>query len=431
MGLYCTRQSALLASIFRFMRNKARVGMTGLFCLLVAHNASGQQLSFEQHMAKLLALLADHPSIGLSRQNELVQTLNADAAMGLPNPSFTLGFNNLPVDDPTAFDRFLPSNMSLEFRQTLPSSDTRNATKSTGMARAEQTRWERKVMLAQLEKRLIIALAERQRITEATSILQQKMGLLAEMQDWLEGSMQGGESQYSRLIEIEAQRGQINERTVALRGEDLRWQAELRALVGHVPSIELPNKISPRLWNEDPATLLPVQVALSRVNVAQSEVTVKESDFGWDYAVGFAYQVREESDRFDGDDWFTLKLTASVPLWSDSNQKPKLAAAHAAVTAATAYRDQQLREARLEYDNAMAALDTSRSLVEALLEREKSLLYLQTSNRRRYEAGEIGLEPVIKAALQQADLRLTLSKQRAQLAKATASINALLIEEES
>ena len=79
----------------------------------------------------------------------------------------------------------------------------------------------------------------------------------------------------------------------------------------------------------------------------------------------------------------------------------------------------------------MAALQTSHSLVNALLEREESLVYLQTSNRRRYEAGEIGLEPVIKSALQQADLRLSLAKQRAQLAKATASINALLIEEDS
>jgi outer membrane protein TolC len=148
-----------------------------------------------------------------------------------------------------------------------------------------------------------------------------------------------------------------------------------------------------------------------------------------DYAVGVAWQQRESSATFDGDDWVTLKFTVNVPLWAASNQRPKFLAAEQNAAGAKAGIAQKVRESRADHARALAELDTAEHLIQALAVRRQHLRDLEKANRRRYEAGDGSLEDVIRPAMQSLTLDIDLAKHRARRTIAAARINALLMED--
>ncbi len=404
----------------------ARLAVLALFAVVTPVRADNSLSAYET----MLEQLQYHPSVLIAESSARKWKANAAGALGLPNPNVTLGLNNLPVNRPTQFDRYLPSSRSLEFKQTLPGLDGREALRNTRLARADLATLERIEVMAGLRKRLIIAFAERQRIRESKVALDHKVALLLELERWLRGEMEGGGAVYNRFDELDVQQGRIREQRLMLEGEDQRWQAELRQLIDRNPEdITLP-PISVRSWGGAPEELIPVQVALGKLKVARGEVRERQAAFDPDYAVGMAWQQREAGANFDGDDWFTLKFTASIPLWADTNQKPKLASAEEAVTRAVAEQEQQLRIARAEYDSALADYQTTDALLQALSQRSARLKDLEASNRRRYEAGEGALEMVVEPAIKRAELAMELAKQRARHTIAAARINALIMEPE-
>ena len=402
--------------------------------LLLVFAGSGEAVSADIESSAYAALvdqLRRHPSVLMSESSAREWAHSADGALGLPNPDITLGINNLPVNEPTRFDRYLPSSRSLEVKQSFPNMSGREALRGSRLARARLAELERMQTLAGLEERLVTALAERRRIIESMVVLDRQLELLLELERWLQGEMEGGGAVYGRFDELDVQRGQIKEKRLALDGEDLRWQAELRQLIDRVPKkVHLP-PIEPRSWSGNPEQLLSVQVELGKVDVARAVVKERQTDFGPDFAFSAAWQQRESGDNFDGDDWYTLKFTINVPLWTKSNQTPKLNAAEEAVTRAMAERDQRLREIRGTYDRAQAEYLTAEALLQALQQRSARLGELEASNRRRYEAGEGTLETVIRPALQHIEVELDQARQRARRTVAAARINALLMEEES
>ncbi|MES9926430.1 MAG: TolC family protein, partial [Candidatus Thiodiazotropha endolucinida] len=372
--------------------------------------------------------LEDHPAVRKSASIAREWSMSSKGALGLPNPSITIGLNNVPVDDPTNLERYLPSNRSLEFKQAIPNGDVREAQYRTLLARSEVAQLERIQVLAGLKKRLITALAERRRITQSKEALGGQLELISELERWLRGVMEGGNSVYARFDELDVRRGRIEERLVTLEGEDLRWQAELRELLDKIPDQDVLPEIEPRIWTGNPTALIAVQEAQRKLDVARSRVNEKRASLSPDYAFGMAWQQRESGTNFDGEDWLTLKFTVSVPLWADSNQRPKVIAAETAVTSATAERDQRLREVRGKYDDAMADYRTSDKLLRALARRSARLSELEASNRRRYEAGDGSLEDVIRPAIQRTEITLEEAKQHAAQTISAARINALLME---
>lgn len=417
--------------LFRFLwRCNRRLGLQLLMAtLFTAGHINADETAQYAAFDELLARLQHHPALFVSSSEQQLWLASADAALGLPNPNFTLGFNNVPVNEPTSFDRYLPSNRSLEFKQTIPSLEGREALRSTHLARSALARLEHQMVMAELRKRLITALAEQRRITHSKAALDQQLALLSELERWLKGEMAGGEAVYSRFDELDVQKSKIEEKKLTLTGEAGRWGSELRSLVDSTPStVPLP-QIRPGIWSGNPEDLIKVRIAMAKLTVAQSQVKERRSAFNPDYAFSAAWQQRESSETFDGDDWFTLKLTASLPLWSSANQTPKLKAAEAKVTMVLARQNRQLRLARSDYETALTEYNTALELRQAMLERQSRLQALEAANQRRYEAGDIDLEAVIRPAMQLAELNLDLAGTEAKQTIATARINALLVEE--
>ncbi|MEW8505187.1 MAG: TolC family protein [Candidatus Thiodiazotropha sp.] len=406
-----------------------RCRLLELFLIFLLIACPGMSSADSNQFESLIEILREHPAVRQSESIAREWHKSSDGALGLPNPSITIGLNNVPVDDPTNLERYLPSNRSLEFKQAIPNGSGRKALRRTLLARSEVAMMEHLQVLAGLKKRLITALAERRRISESKAALAAQLDLIGELERWLGGEMEGGGSVYARFDELDVQRGRIEEREVALDGEDLRWQAELRELLEKVPEHDLLPDIEPRVWTGEPTALIAVQRAQRKLEVARSQVNEKRATISPDYALGLAWQQRESGANFDGEDWLTLKFTVKVPLWADMNQRPKLLAAEEAVTSATAERDYQFRETRGQYDEAIADYRTSDRLLRALARRSSRLTELEAANRRLYEAGDGTLEDVIRPAIQRVEIELEEAKQRAVRTISAARINALLMEE--
>lgn len=418
-----------MSNRFLWNSNHGLFTLLVMFALLAVGRINAAETAGYAVFEELIARLKHHPALFVSASEQQQWLARADAAMGLPNPNLTLGLNNLPVNEPSSFDRYLPSSRSLEFKQTIPNLEGREALRSTHLARSSLAKLEQQVVMAELRKRLITALAQQRRVVNSKRALDQQLALLSELEPWLKGEMASGESVYSRFDELDVRRGRIEEKRVALNGEAGRWESELRALVGSMPStVSLP-QILPHKWAGNPEALLKVRIAMAKLAIAQAQVEERRSAFSPDYAFSAAWQQRESGESFDGEDWFTLKLTASIPLWSSSNQTPKLKAAEANVTKALAEQDRQLRAARNDYEHALADYSAAVDLQHAMRERRTRLQALETSNRRRYEAGNIDLEAVIRPAMQLLELDLDLAGTEAKETIAAARINALLWEE--
>ncbi|MCG7871474.1 MAG: TolC family protein [Candidatus Thiodiazotropha lotti] len=377
----------------------------------------------------LLLRLQHHPALRVSLAERAHWQANADGSMGLPDPKFTLGLNNLPVNEPTNFDRYLPSSRSLEFMQMIPGLTGRETLRDSHLARADLADLQRQLALAELQLRLVTALAERRRIHASNEALEQQMELLAERERWLRGEMASGASVYGRFDELDVKRAVIDEKKITLAGEAERWQAELRSLLDLVPPDGVLPEIQPRSWTGNPQSLLKIRIELGRLAVARAEVAERNAAFDSDYTISAAWQQREAGENFDGDDWFTLKFTASLPLWSASNQTPKLKAAEARVTKLMAQQEQQLRELTSDYQTALASYRTADQLLTAMAMRQQRLKALEATNRRRYEAGGLDLDGVIRPALQLAEVGLDLAQAKKQRTIAAARINAMLVEE--
>ncbi|MCG7900005.1 MAG: TolC family protein [Candidatus Thiodiazotropha weberae] len=378
----------------------------------------------------LLLRLQQHPTLRVSMAERSHWQANADGSMGLPDPNITLGLNNLPVNEPTSFDRYLPSSRSLEFKQMIPGLSTRETRRDSHLARAALADLQRQLAFAELELRLVTALAQRRRIHAANEALDQQMALLMERERWLRGEMASGAAVYGRFDELDVKRAEIDEQKISLAGEAERWQAELRSLIDLVPPEGILPEIQPKRWSGDPQALLKIQIELGRLAVANSEVAERNAAFDSDYAISAAWQQRESGENFDGDDWFTLKFSATLPLWSTANQTPKLKAAEANVTKLMAQQEQQLRELTSDYQSALSNYQTAQRLLAAMARRQERLKALEAANRRRYEAGDLDLDGVIRPALKLAEVELDLARTELQRTIAAARINAMFVEED-
>ncbi|MEW8252891.1 MAG: TolC family protein [Candidatus Thiodiazotropha taylori] len=396
---------------------------------LAAGQAVATELSSSAAFQELLFRLQQHPALRVSLAERSHWQANAEGSMGLPDPNFTLGLNNLPVNEPTSFDRYLPSSRSLEFKQMIPGLNGRESLRESHLARAALADLQRQQVLAELELRLVTALAERRRINASNGALDQQMTLLAERERWLRGEMASGAAVYGRFDELDVKRVEIGEKKITLAGEAERWQAELRSLIDLVPPDGILPEIEPRIWTGNPQSLLKIRIELGRLTVARAKVAERNAAFDSDYAISAAWQQREAGENFDGDDWFTLKFTATLPLWSSTNQSPKLKAAEANVTKMMAQQERQLRELTSDYQTALANYRTAGRLLAAIAQRQQRLKALEAANRRRYEAGDLDLDGVIRPALKLAEVELDLAQAKKQRTIAAARINAMLVEE--
>ncbi|MEG3638822.1 TolC family protein [Magnetococcus sp. PR-3] len=363
-----------------------------------------------------------HPSVQALMHKAQSYTYAAPGAMGLPNPSITVGVNNVPVSTPTRFDRFLPSNKSVAVAQSFPNRQGRLAKRQLGLSQGDLVRQEAKQQQAKLTLELLTTLAQRQRVAQSMLAIKNQLVKISELDHWLKGELEAGKAVYGRVEELDIQRSELREALLSLVGEDQRYKATLHALVGQTPRTS-PPKLTPLAWTV--TTPLMVQTAQIKKQLAKHKVDIAQARLNPDYGVSAVWQQRVNNASFNGDDWYGLKATIRVPLWSKWNQQPKIAGAKMAVKQATLAMDDAQRTARARYDAALADYHTSLQLLDALQKRQKEIRDLEAAMERRYEAGEVTLDRVIQPAISRIRLGLDRARQQARQITAAAKIHTL------
>ena len=283
------------------------------------------------------------------------------------------------------------------------------------------------MQFAQLRGQLVSALVERRRIERLRALALEREAHYMELADVVRGEIDAGRPAVFRLAEIEVARSEVARTLAQLEGDEARNEAVLDSLVGPVtghPALPL----EPLSWSGDVDALHAVRVAGRAISVADAGVDGARAGFRPDWGVSLTYKQRESGESFAGDDWVSLMLSFSVPLWQGRSQQPALRAARADRAAAGDRYQAAAKHARAEW----AALDARhRAAVRSLdvMTRQQTAVESRIATTLLdYEAGRGDYSTVIDGALALNSLAITIADETARRDSAIAMKNSLLVQ---
>lgn len=404
------------------MRNKHHtIIFTALFALLASMPAHAE--TFEAYVKRL----SEHPQVESILAGSEALKSQAEGELGLPDPMFMIGVDNMPISDP-AFDRFLPTSKVIGFSQSIPNPAARKAKSE----RYEQMSEKQKLMAdytnARLRFMLISKLAEYESVKTQKKLIKTQLGHYKELENTFKGQIESGRAVYQRFSEVDVERAEAERKLNDLDARLASIEAEFIRLIDNVPDIELP-EIPDMVWNRNPTVLYPVMIAAEDVDIAKKDVDIADAAFLPNFGVNAVYKQREDGARgsFSGDDWFSIQAQVSIPLWAGNNQKPKLKAARERERSAKfAYDD-----VRRLWDKQMTALQSNRDAaaknVKVLQDKDWAMKKKIDAAQRNYEAGTENLDSVLLAKIDRLNIQAQLAAVKEMHISRAAEFNSNII----
>ncbi len=358
-----------------------------------------------------LELLDSHPSVQRVLQEKEALEFQADGALGLPDPILSLGVENIPITDPS-FDQYLPSSKTVGFSQNIPNPSQRKAQKSIYTESAQVQKLVAEYSRTRLSSLFYIKLAELQRIDELLFLEKEKKLVIEELKQFYQGEVVAGESVFQKTFTIELESSEVEKRVNDLQSEKRVVEATFVQLVGEVP--ELQNvQYSEKLWSGNVATLYPVILAEQKIRVADERVKLLDTEFNPDFGVAATYKNREEgqNDSFDGDDWFSLQIRMTLPLWAASNQEPKLASAKSRKRSALYELEDVKRSWQMQMATFKSRKEASLSNITILNNKKRALEQSIEALENTYASGQTTLEPILMAQLSRLTLLARIARE--------------------
>lgn len=414
-GLMCVHQGS-----FRSIRSLLRM-MTLLVALLLSLSLHAQ--SFEE----LEYQLKKHPQLQSMDYKATENRELSHAQMGLPDPVISLGVNNFPIFDPS-FTEFLPTNKAIGVQQKFPSRSSRKARSEMTKAEADQFDEQHKQLFSAMRAELIALLHKKGLIKTQYSLAEQRDKKYDQLIEVVESSVQGGQPSVYRLADIEAERTEVAQALVDLAAEAAQVNARLIYLVGSVP-LTMPPVINKAAWSGNAMNFHASQVAAAAVKTSDSGVDLAESAWSPEWGAQLTYQQREDGDNFRGDDWVTMMLTFTVPLWSNKNQAPRLRAAVANQAAAQSVLLDAKRQAMSQYTYSSATYNSANQLKVILQQKINAISDKVIAQKASYESGEGDYAPVIDGEISILKLRGEIAAQEVRSEVALAQMNALVVSQ--
>lgn len=384
-----------------------------------AQDASGPTID------ELEVLLRAHPVLdGYSLRADAARE-RAMAETALPDPEVTLGLNNFPVFDPS-FTEYLPTNKSIGVRQRFPNRQGREAMRNESLAHAGRFDAARAERLAHLRADMHTQFIILDRIEDQLALLDAREAKYDELDDVYLAEVDAGSPSLFRLAEIEGERAGLDRLRLDLQADRTSAQARLRDILGRLPTGRPP---SPDLvsWNGQANAFHAVRVAQDAVEIANARIDKAEADFRPDWGAQATYQQRENGANFDGDDWFSLGISVSVPLWSGRKQEPRLRAAQADRSAALTDIQTAARAVLARYETLDAQRIAASDAINVIAERKQAIAQVLEDRLVVYESGTGGYAPIIDGEIALLALDFQSRAERARVEIATAQMNGLLI----
>lgn len=371
----------------------------------------------------MLEAVAAHPRLAASQYRARALTQRAQS-YGLPKPTVSAGINNLPISS-FSFDEFLPTNKALGVSQAIPNPWRRKASRSIDQEAADLVLLEKMLLQRRLAAQLTGLLADRQRLTEQQKVAQEQLSLYRQMEDLVSSGLTSGETRYYRFSQVDGERTDVARRLNALQQEVAAVDARIGALIGDAARPALTYFDEP-VWDREPASLWQTRIAEQAIRVSSLKVAREEEAYKPDFGLSMSYQQREPGLGFQGDDWMSVGVSMSVPVWTGGSIEPRIASLQAEEAAARADLQAIFRDATAHMDDLYSQLRAARRDLILLEEKDTVLRDQEQSAQRDYEAGTGDFEQVLEASL----ARLNIDNQLAQVRSQIIQIKALLTAEQ-
>lgn len=382
-----------------------------------------QAATFDDYVKRL----AKHPNVvRILEQGTKFEELSY-GEMGLPDPILSIGIDNLPINDP-AFDRFLPSSKVFGFNQKIPSYSLRKAKSEKKGQISAKHQLIASYTIQRLEAMLASMIVNLDKVKKQESYAQKQLDYYKELEKYFQGRLEAGSGVYWRFSEVDVERSVVESKLNDLQAERDDIETELIRLVEEIPDIPIPEILRIN-WNGTPEILYPVRIAKEDITIAAKDVDTANAAFEPNYAVNALYKQRESGDKFSGDDWFSVRATISIPLWSKWKQEPKLRAAKAGKRSAKNAYDDIIRLWTRKLNALASKRDAALNNIGVFVERDKAISEMVDAAKRNYEAGEANLNTVLDAQINQLTIKSQLAEQRAKHLTLSAEFNSNIIGE--
>lgn len=397
-----------------------------LLCAAVLNTAADEStLPLTLAEAERLALESDPLTrrYGAQAQAYAEQAV-ADAQ--LPDPSLTLGAQNLPTDnfDATQDDMTM---LQLGVRQMFPPGATlqQRAAQTSALSDAETARAEEQKRKVLNELRL--SWLEWFYQVRAIETVKKSRVLLQQLAQATQSQYSAGLASVQDMLGAELELRKLKEREAELRTARDTVQADLIKWLGHA-ALNRPLSVEfPALPEPDSKARLQVQLEHhpllqaedATVRAGESEVAMVREQYKPAWSVGVDYGLRGAGRS----DFLSAGVTVELPLFPGRRQDRRLAASQQQAQAARYERDDRLRELTHRLDSAYARWD---GLGESVAIYEKEIVPQAGQNAalalKSYQNDGADFTLVMRARVTLLETQLEALRLRVERAKAQADL---------
>ncbi|MBI3418882.1 MAG: TolC family protein [Proteobacteria bacterium] len=372
--------------------------------------------------ARLLDKLRQHPEIAAYAQRAEASGNYAEGELGLPDPMLEAQVQDYPIGNSSSSGS---EEKMIGFKQEIPAFGTRGARSEKGQAESRKNRLLGEYAFASMKAKLIVTLANRQRIGEQEKILDQQAGLFKSERASLKGRISANQAGASQLSLSQADSTEVEIMRAGLMEEKHEAEAMLTNMLGEIPEVS-PPPVERAAWDSNPDRTYPVKVAGEDVAMAQKDVDLREAEYGP------RFEVRADYGRFNNsDNAVTAMVGVSIPIWAEASQAPRLSGAKAALSSAKFDQDMARRNVIEKLNHLKAQIDTSAKKIE-LLEHKESLLSASSgAQTREYEAGKAEFVLPLKTRREALSVRYQLAAERAKRIALIADFNHYFVDGET
>ena len=381
-----------------------------------------------QTFSELEIMLEQHPRLQAMKYQAISDRELASSAIGLPDPVIGFGINNFPIFDPS-FDEFIPTNKSIGIKQRFPSRSLRRARSAKINAQADQINEQFEQLFSSLRSELVALLHKKAEIKQTVRLATQRDIKYQQLNDLIEADVGGGRTSVFRLAEIEAERAEVSRLLAELKAQTTQVDSRLLYLLGTIPTTTPPPEINPVYVLNDDMVFYAAKVASSAVKASDSGIAEAKAQWKPEWGLDLTYQQREAGTNFEGDDFVSVMVSFSVPIWSKSNQAPKLRAANAKQQAAKAALSEAQRKALAQYTYAKATYSAALEKAEILKQKIISIKKEIAAQQSSYESGKGTFAPIIdgEITILKLEAEIVIEQSRSQIA--AAQMNALVVSQ--
>lgn len=310
-------------------------------------------LSLQQ--AQMLALTRDQ-GIESARHAREANALDATAADQLPDPTVSVGLQNLPLDN-FSMTRLPTTMVALSLSQTLPPGDTLAQQALAADARTAATtadiRLKQHVLLREIRRFWLTVYRDEQTVT----LLHDEQAVYQRLLHSAQTAYSAGRARATDVVRLQVKLAELDDAIAQKMGDAAATRARLARWIGARAEAPWP-KALPDLLEKMPVGNLNQQPELAVLRAglfeARADVGVAKAAFKPQFGIEVGYGVNAGTMPNTG----SIGVSMSLPIFTGERQAPRLAAAQQRAAAQQLALDNRAAELHGEQQSLIRDVDS-------------------------------------------------------------------------